>query len=176
MLYILFFLLLCNNVISTNKFGPYQCLLVKAEACKKPTKPVVKDSPMLFHGEIYNTTKKTNLLKGNLTVTKEIRIKKINIKAYYWEFGRWNTQYIMNNMGCNSVFLPMVVKVTQVKLNTDTCKFLKGSNVFQGLDVNEMQHVWMSTQEYGRIMWLAEFFSHAGSIFCWEFETVNKPA
>lgn len=59
--------------------GPYKTTLIRAEKCNQTTYPTDPDSPLIMTLEVYNSSKNTSLMRGNLTVVREN--KQINVTA-----------------------------------------------------------------------------------------------
>nr|XP_021205478.2 uncharacterized protein LOC110385681 [Bombyx mori] len=169
-----FNVLTSSRVTRINFQGPFKCTPVRVGPCANPPLPLDPNPAALFNAEIVNLTKNIKVIRFNVTVLRESFSKQLKVKGYHWENGKWKIHSLVNNLACNIIFKTTVSVVTGMKFDKKTCKFFKGAYVFD-FDIDRIEHMWIKTQEYGRIMWRLESFSSAGLINCWEYETLVEP-
>ncbi|KAH9641630.1 hypothetical protein HF086_009976 [Spodoptera exigua] len=95
--------------------------------------------------------------------------KQIKLKSYEWVDGKWHQIHVINSIDCHGMLMYLTFAALKVNYDKKNCMILKN------VDVNQLQHIWVSGMPYGRVLWRSECYSKAGMLVCKEMETVTAP-
>ncbi|PZC82623.1 hypothetical protein B5X24_HaOG210067 [Helicoverpa armigera] len=151
--------------------GPFRTTIVSIEDCVNPSKPYVKDPPVVFNGVTRNNT-----IDGNITFFRDTRYMKVRVKSFIMRNGKWKQVHIFNNIDCHGMVIHVICMMMNVKYDRKNCMYYKGSYSFENIDVNQLLHVWVSTAIYGHVLWRTETYMQSGTFYCKEFDTISEPA
>ncbi|XP_028156643.1 uncharacterized protein LOC114350167 [Ostrinia furnacalis] len=156
--------------------GPYRTTMVSFTKCSKTSLPPMTRNPA-FVSQVgfVNTTKKNNVLIGNITVLRSIRNITATAGAYKWEDGKWIPHIKFPTLSCETPVITTVTAImTNVKFDLTECIILKGSYHVE-FDINVADHIWLPEREYGRVRWKIEFNVKKYTIGCFCADTVVEP-
>ncbi|KAJ8711507.1 hypothetical protein PYW07_008749 [Mythimna separata] len=156
-------------------FKGFKTSIVSVKDCVIHDRPFIKNLPMLFDPVVRNVHGK-NMLSGNLTVLKDIKDVKIKVNSYSWKNDKWRQYQSFNNLDCHGTMLYFSFGALRIKYDRKRCMFFKGFYSFGNIDVNQMQHIWVSSMPYGRVLWRVDSYTNGGLFVCKEFDTVTEPA
>ncbi|KAJ8713162.1 hypothetical protein PYW08_008466 [Mythimna loreyi] len=153
--------------------GAFKTSITSAEDCATRDRPFLKTRPMLFHPYIQNVHGK-NTLSGNLTVFKDVKDVRIKVNSYAYRNDKWQHYHSFNNLDCHGAMLHFTFGALKVKYDKKRCMFFKGFYSFRNIDVNQLQHMWVSAMPYGRVLWRVESYTSGGLFVCKEFDTITE--
>ncbi|XP_073948738.1 uncharacterized protein [Choristoneura fumiferana] len=161
--------------VSKPKSGPFVSNLVRVEKCKAPRHPYDPDPPGDVTAELYSTSTKKNLLRGNYTALRPDASLKLSVQDYFLVNGSRQMIFGVKNLSCRSQLVAMMGKVFGVSFNKKTCSVPKGTYLFSNIDYDFVDHVYTLTRDYGTVLRIVEGSSKRGTMVCLEFEVVVTP-
>ncbi|XP_047999352.1 uncharacterized protein LOC125236555 [Leguminivora glycinivorella] len=111
-------------------------------------------------------------LRGNYTAYKSDPGLKLSLQDYLLVNGEWQQTFRINGMSCRGRFVAMMGRIFDIKFDKKTCSVPKGVYVFNNVDYDFVDHVFMLTRDYGRVLRKVTVFSNTGTSVCLEFEAV----
>ncbi|RVE49128.1 hypothetical protein evm_006249 [Chilo suppressalis] len=164
--------------MKTNKKRPYKSNIMSIKECNKTTLPRQKAEfgPLSsYKFELYNTTNKNQLLRGNITLRHHSSNFWIKSDSYILKDGKWTHQISLPEMDCNNPVPLYIIKMTTLRYDPKTCAVQKGFYQFSNVDLNALEHLWAREREYGIILWKTEILTKYYTLFCVVVETIVQP-
>lgn len=147
----------------------YRISLVKIEDCKDPELPFARLLPFKLVLEVFNSTKGYKLIRGNLTVPKDISAQD---KSASFSYGtvtaagiKW--KYTIKNLRCSDFLIK--ANIGKLGIPFKGCVMKKGEYSFKDIDIDAIDSVILGApaRVYGMFVSKTMIDSKNETLVCW---------
>lgn len=172
--FFLYFLQLCSAD------QRYKTILTDLKDCRAPDLPYAEYSPFAVRFELYNSTKGTNLLRGNLTIKENIdqSDKKARFKCGIETSEGLKWRFVTKNLGCKNLIVKSVFGAFGIPL-VSGCSIKKGYYYLSDIDVAAADKAFqIPARTFGNWICVFAIYDSKFTLGCWDayVKVVSKKA